>query len=164
MFTGLEAFSHPLKSIEIEIGQQNFLLSGRFLEYALPLPIISNLDLEAPDGAQVEYREGLLLIEAFAVAGTQAVIGHSIYTKSPESLMLAKLEADIFIHEFSSVFHRYAEKMTGFELIIPAYQNVIGNEFGLVQEEARPRTSRTGIVEALLRTHQEIQLKKVQQL
>lgn len=160
MFTGIDAFTHPLKSTTIQIDQQDLLLSGRFLEYALPLPTISNLDLDASDGPQVQYREGLLLIEAFAAGDPQTIVGHAIYAKSPDSLMLAKLEADIFVHELSSVFHRHAEKMTGFELIIPTYSNVSGDVLGPVLKKAQPRASRTGIVEVLLRLHQKLQSQK----
>lgn len=161
MTTGIDAFTHPLKPAAIQVGQQNFLLSGRILEHDLPLPIVSNLDLNAPDDPQIACREGLLLIEVQTTDVKPETVGHAIYLKS-NTLMLAKLETLMFHHEFTGIFHAQAEKLTGLELLIPAYQNVDRDQNFLFSDTVLSRTSRTGIVEALLRTHLEIQRKKAQ--
>lgn len=147
MTTGIEAFNNPLKPTAIQIDRQNFLLSARFLEYALPQPAVTNLDLNTTEDALVKYFSGLLLVEAQTTDATPVTDGYAIYSKSDNSLMLLKLETDRLHHELTGIFHEQAEKLTGFTLIIPAYQNVTA-------------PTRTSFLEHLLSTQNHKQRKR----
>lgn len=165
--TGYNAFNRPLKPLRIELGGEQYHLFARFLEIDLPMPTVTNLPLASnstelkSDGHLVEFFEGMLLIEVQTLDDARDVCAYAIYGKYGEPILLTQLEANRHSDEFAAVFHKWAERLSGIELSVPDNLDIIRDVLFSTTESSMPiRESRTGIIEALLETHNNLQRQR----
>lgn len=165
--TGYNAFNRPLKPLRIELAGNNYHLFARFLEVDLPMPTVTNLPLGShsndlkSDGHLVEFFEGMLLIEAQTPDDARDVCAYAIYGKYGNSIMLTHLDAERQSDEFAVVFHKWAERLSGIKLSVPENLDIIRDVLFSTTESSMPiRKSQTGIIEALLETHNNLRRQR----